>query len=337
MVGGWLERVEGLFGFGGDGDAGMEKFGEDFQAGHQARAGAGKVGIGVHEKSLVVAYGGHLLPFARKSDRAVLGACLFGVVAARRYYDNLGLCGDDVFERQAEGGGAQFSENVAGAGELDHFGDPVAADVDGLEPFEKGDAGAADSLRDLGVDGSEFFADGFEEMFGGVAVHGFVADPENVSPDVAKVERIEGQYFRPIIKGREYGGKIFRRGRANTAQILGNDKVRGETFEGFGIHSVDAFAAGSEFADQAVDFDRTGVFRKTGVDDYGFAAGRGWVVAFVADTNDLVAETEGEEDFCGGGEKGDDALRGHYRTLAQWEVLWARTGQAGFGGTKCRS
>jgi len=67
-VGVGAEWIDCLFSFGTDSDARVEEFGEDFYSGDQAGARARKVAVGVHVVNLVVANGGHFVPFARKSD-----------------------------------------------------------------------------------------------------------------------------------------------------------------------------------------------------------------------------------------------------------------------------
>src|SRR5260221_8046508 len=70
------QRINCLSSFRRDGDARVEEFGEDFDAGDQAGAGARKVAVGVHVVNVVVANGGQFGAFARKSEGAVLGGPL---------------------------------------------------------------------------------------------------------------------------------------------------------------------------------------------------------------------------------------------------------------------
>jgi len=294
VVRGYVKRVDRLFGFRANGDARMEELGENFNAGAEARAGAREIGVRIYVVNLVVADGGHFVPPARKSDRAILRARLFGTVTAGSDDEDLGLGDDEVFKRKAERGGTQFSENVAAAGEFYHLGNPVSADIDGLEPFEKSNAWAANGLRDFAFDGGEACSDGFEEMLSFVAAHGFVPNPKDVTPDVAEIERIEGQYLRSIIKRGQDRRQVFRRGRANAAQILRNNEVRGEAFQSFGIHGIHAFASGCELADHPVDFERSRIFGNARVNDNGLGACGRRVVAFVADTNHLLTQAEGK-------------------------------------------
>src|ERR1700741_4113441 len=154
-------------------------------------------------------------------------------------------------------------------------------------------------------------------MLGFVAAHGFLAYPENVAPDSAEIERVEGQYFRPIIKRGQDCSQIFGRGSANAAQILRNDEVWSEASQSFGIHGIDALASGSELADQAVDFERRRIFVNARVNDNGLGARGGRVVAFVADTNHLLTQAEREQNFRRGGQERNNTHPGHLRTLAQ--------------------
>ena len=90
------------------------------------------------------------------------------------------------------------AENVDAAGALDHFGHPVAADVERLQPFEKRDARAIGNVSDQVLDAAELLTDFFEQGFGGMAAARFFADPQDVAPDVAEVQRIEAKNLRRV-------------------------------------------------------------------------------------------------------------------------------------------
>ena len=170
---------------------------------------------------------------------------MLGGIAARRDDQDVWLRCDHFIQRDAEGRRARLAENVAAAGEFDHFRHPVSADVNGLQPFEKCDAWALACFAHLPFDSAEFFADGFQQLFRGVRANGLFADPKNVAPDVAKIERIEAQHFRALIEIRQNCGQIFGRSGADVAQILGDDEIGREAAQGFGVDGIDAFAARS--------------------------------------------------------------------------------------------
>ena len=307
-LGDGMDRVGG---FGADGDAGMEKFGEDFDAGDQARTGSRKVGVGIHVEDLVVANRGHCLPLIRKSDGSILCARLIGVVAAGSDDQNFRLGGDDFFQRDAAGGRAHFSENVATAGKFNHLRDPVAADIDWLQPLKERDARAADGLRNFIFNGGEPCADGFKKALGLVATQGFIANPKDIAPDIAEVERIEGQNFRPAVEIGQHRAEIFWRSGADAAQILRDDEIRSETAEGIGVYRVDALSTFREFTDHAVNLARRNVFGDAGFYGDGFSSNGGRKVALMADAHNLIAEAKGEKNFSGGRDQGNDAQWRH--------------------------
>ena len=113
-------------------------------------------------------------------------------------------------------------------------------------------------------------------------------------------QRTCGAFSEP----RERSGEIVGRSGADVTQILGDDQVGREFFESLGVDGVEAFAARDVFANLAVDFRRRCVVRNSRLDDDSLGAGRGRKVAFVADADDLAVETEGEENFGGGGQTG---------------------------------
>ena len=72
------------------------------------------------------------------------------------------------------------------------------------------------------------------------------------------------------------------------------------------------------------------------MDDYGFGTSGGRKITLVAYANDLIAESQGEEDFGGGREQRNDALLRHPRTLAHLRPTW-RFGGASSNGNAGRA
>ena len=211
------KRMDGVFRLGGDVDTGVEEFGEDFETGDKARAGAGKIAVGVEIEDLFVADGGNLPPLMRKAERAIFVAGLFGGVTARGDDQDLWLRVDDLLTRDAKRRRAGPAENVDTAGKFDHLGHPVAADINGLEPFKESAARPPHGLRYFALDSGKFFADGLQQALGFVAMKGFIANPKNVPPHVAEIKGIEAEQFRARIEGGENLGEIFWRGGTDVA------------------------------------------------------------------------------------------------------------------------
>src|SRR2546428_13127054 len=86
------------------------------------------------------------------------------------------------------------------------------------------------------------------------------ADPENIAPDVAEIERIETQNFGALIEIGEHYGKIFRRSGAYVAQVLRDDEVGRETAQRFGVDRITTFAARAQFTNTARNYGRRGGF-----------------------------------------------------------------------------
>jgi hypothetical protein len=80
----------------------------------------------------------------------------------------------------------------------------------------------------LRIDSTESFADFCQEFFRGVRVKSLFADPKNVAPHVAKIERIEAKDVRTLIEIRKNCGEIFGRSGTDVAQILSDDQIRRE-------------------------------------------------------------------------------------------------------------
>ena len=91
-----------------------------------------------------------------------------------------------------------------------------AIDLSGLSDLQQtrpvarweGDARVMLDFCDRAFGGFELGANFFEEKLGFFEAAGFFADPENVAPDVAEVERIEREHLGRVRKTRECGGKI---------------------------------------------------------------------------------------------------------------------------------
>src|ERR1700751_2217079 len=178
-------------------DCRMEQLGENFEAGDQTRTGPREVAVGIERISAAVSNRRNLLPAGWKSDGAILFTGLRCTVSARPGDQEIWLRGDHIIERHPERRAAGLAKDVAASGELNHFRNPVTADVDWLEPFEEGD-GRGITTRvvlhrgiNFPLERAEFFADGFNQLLGGMGAKGLFADQENVAPDVAEIKRIE--------------------------------------------------------------------------------------------------------------------------------------------------
>ena len=109
------------------------------------------------------------------------------------------------------------------AGASDHLGHPVAADVNGFEPFEKGHARAAPRRIQLSPQNSLALADFRHKSLGLQTSASCLANQQNVAPHIAQIPGVESKHFRAPVKARQGRGEIVGRSGANMTQVLGDD------------------------------------------------------------------------------------------------------------------
>src|SRR6266478_2972366 len=229
------DRIDRGFCFAAYFDGRVQQLGENFQADDKTRTGTREIAIGIERADTSVSNGRDILPANREIDGAIFFARLRCGTSARSGDQEVRLRGDDILERHAEGRTAGLAKDVAASNELNHFRNPVARNINWLEPFKEGDRRAIAKWLLL-LRGNNFlferansFADRLNQLLGGMGAEGLFADQENVAPNVAEIERIEGQDFR--------------------------------------VNGINTLPVRAEFAHQAVDLGRCGVFRNARVDD----------------------------------------------------------------------
>src|SRR5579863_617114 len=168
----------------------MQRLRSNFDARRKSRTGTREVSIRFESVDAIVADGRRRTPLLGKRHVSVFVAGLLGAVTARRNENHVGNRLDDVLQADAKSCLTRQAEEVNAAGAFDHLRYPVAADVKGIEPFEKRDSRMMLDFSDGAFDRFELAADFFEQMLGFFGAAGLFADPQNVSPYVAKIERI---------------------------------------------------------------------------------------------------------------------------------------------------
>src|SRR6266566_1041264 len=126
---------------------------------------------------------------------------------------------------------------------------------------------------------------------------GFFSYPKNVAPHVAQILRIEAKHFGTPVKSRERRGQIVRRGRANMAQILGDNQIRRQSLQRLGIDGVQTFAAVHVLAHQPVNFRWRCIVRQARVNHYALRPRLWREITLVAHAHDFAAQAKREENF----------------------------------------
>src|SRR4029077_11066014 len=157
-------------------DRRMQQLGENFEADDKTRTGAREIAAGIERVNTSVSNGRDVLPANREINGAIFFAGLRCGVSAGRGDQDIRLRGNNIIERDAEGRTARLAKNVVASREVNHARNPVAANVNWLEPLEEGDGRAIGALLFVVCrlyflfEHAEFFANGFDQLLGGMGV-----------------------------------------------------------------------------------------------------------------------------------------------------------------------
>lgn len=279
----------------------MEDVSEDGDAVCEAWAGTGEVAVGVDGEDAAIANRGQIAPGFGRVECAPLGGGAVGIVATGHDKDDLGTRLCDLLGGDFERWLPCYAEDVFAASFGDHFGNPMAPDVKGGEPFKAEDTRADRRSRCLHFDrGDLLLYSERKRLRVTTTVRGF-ANASNIFPDINQRMRRERKDARTFREAGERSAEIVRRNGANVAEVLRDDQVRREFCEQVGIDGVDAFAASSHIAHLAIHFAGRNVEIQARMDECRLLRGGRREVAFVRHTSNGITEAEGIKDFRGGG------------------------------------
>src|SRR6266566_1041266 len=106
-----------------------------------------------------------------------------------------------------------------------------------------------------------------------------------------------GARLGALVKSRERRGQIVRRGRANMAQILGDNQIRRQSLQRLGIDGVQTFAAVHVLAHQPVNSRWRCIVRQARVNHYALRPRLWREITLVAHAHDFAAQAKREENF----------------------------------------
>ena len=147
---------------------------------------------------------------------------MLGVIAARRNQENVRRGLDNILKAHAERRFARAAEDVLAAGEIDHFGHPVSANVERLQPLQKRHARALRYFREGLLKVAKLRADLLQQAFGGAAVTSLLAHPQNVAPHVTEV-------LRRVVED-AYNDERLRKMMLDPPTVMGVEKIEVDTF-----------------------------------------------------------------------------------------------------------
>src|SRR5258708_25114295 len=124
----------------------MQQLGENFEANDKTRTGAREIAAGIERVNTSVSNGRDVLPANWEINGAIFFAGLRCGVSAGRGDQDIRLRGNNIIERDPERRTARLAKSVPAAREVNHFRNPVAANVNWLEPFEEGEGLAIGAL-----------------------------------------------------------------------------------------------------------------------------------------------------------------------------------------------
>src|SRR5712671_636048 len=183
----------------------------------------------------------------------------------------------------------------------------MSADVKWLQPFKKGDTGALRAVPNNSLERSKPLADSFQQRLGGPSTPGLFADPQNIAPYIAKVLRIEAQHLWALGEAHQRRSQIIRRGGTYVTQILRDDQIGSELFQGLRVDGVETFTSGDIFADEAVDLQRRRAFGNTRLNDHSFVTSLRRKITFVTDADDFSVEAQRKQNLRGRGQQRNDS------------------------------
>src|SRR5436305_1949051 len=131
------------FGFCRDGDRRIEHLCQNLDARDQPRSRTRKLPARLERIDPVVLHRPNRVPLVGQSERLVFLARLLPRVAAGGNQQEVRFSFDNILQMNPERRLSGTANRIFPAGASDHLGHPVAADVNGFEPFEKGHARAA--------------------------------------------------------------------------------------------------------------------------------------------------------------------------------------------------
>ncbi len=132
-----------------------------------------------------------------------IDARLLRAVTARRDQQNLRFRLHDILQMHAERRRADFAQNVFPARHVNHFRNPVAANIERLQPFQERHAGTIRRWRQLLLQRAEARADLLQQGFRLMTAAGFFPDPQNVAPDIDQILRIQAKHFGASLESRQ--------------------------------------------------------------------------------------------------------------------------------------
>ena len=116
--------------------------GQQFYAVDEARAWSAEIGRGIHDVAVRPTFNGLFPCLLHRPCLSQFLKCPFNRVSAGHHQNDIRLSGFHLVPRRFAGGSLWRPEHIAASGNLHHFRNPVAGDVERSQPFETDDAWA---------------------------------------------------------------------------------------------------------------------------------------------------------------------------------------------------
>ena len=133
---------------------------------------------------------------------------------------------------------------------------------------------------------------------------------DDVGEDVVERRRLERNQARVAAQPFRRASDDVIRDRADLAQFLGDDQIRLEPFEQFGIQGVEARALVETAPHVTIDLARTRGMRESACRKLGLRAGLGRKIALMRDAGETVPEPERVNDLGRARQQADNPLGG---------------------------
>ncbi len=225
---------------------------------------------------------------------------------AWRHDHDLGAALGDVGPRNADRVGTRSSQHRPSARRGDEVRHPVASGERRIGPLQH----ERRPLRRTGnrrLDGSQPGAARRHDLRRTIRRACRCADSEHRIEDLVQRRRIERQHVGPAAEVRQRVVDLGDVDGADRTEVLGEHERRIELGEGAAVQPVEVLPRRHAFLDDGIDLRRTQACGQCGGRHDALGAGLGGKVALERDADDLIVETEEEQDLRCGRQQRDDA------------------------------
>jgi hypothetical protein len=198
------------------------------------------------------------------------------------------------------------AEHILAAGEVDQLRCPVTCRIRRIEPLERDHARPATAAHRQAdaVDPLRGLADQIDRRVLGVCG---LCDRSGIAQNLSQRVRIERDHHRLTVDLRRDFAHVVVGDGADRAQRLGDDQLGLQVVQRVGVELVDRLSVERPLLDGRVDLGGAETVRQLVPRNPGQGCRLRWVVALMGDADDVIAQSEGEQQLGRGRNQAHDA------------------------------